>query len=92
MDDVVNFVGAIICAILILLMATGLFFICNKSYYDLGCVFTDTIYKTRSEENSVVSSRRIMIYERKEDGVITLYKEFNLPKSKYIFVSTNNEE
>lgn len=92
MDDVVNFVGAIICAILILLMATGLFFIYNKDYYDLGCVFTDTIYKSKSEEKSVVSSRRIMIYEKKEDGVITLYKEFNLPKGKYIFVSTNNEE
>ena len=92
MDDVVNFVGAIICGILILLMATGLFFIFNKSHYDVGCVFADTIYKSRSEENSVVSSRRIMIYERKEDGVITLYKEFNLPKGKYIFVSTNNEE
>ena len=92
MNDLSEFICAIFGAVLILLMATGLYFIYNKDYYDLGCVFTDTIYKSKSEENSVVSSRRIMIYERKEDGVITLYKEFNLPKGKYIFVSTNNEE
>ena len=92
MNDLSEFICAIFGAVLILLMATGLYFIYNKDYYDLGCVFTDTIYKSKSEEKSVVSSRRIMIYERKEDGVITLYKEFNLSKGKYIFVSTNNEE
>ena len=91
MDDLTNFVCAIFCAVLILLMATGLFFIFNKDYYDLGCVFTDTIYKNRSEENSVVSSRRIMIYKREDNGVISLHKEFVLPKGKYIFTSVNVE-
>ena len=91
MNDLSEFICAIICAILILLMATGLFFIYNKDYYDLGCVFTDTIYKSKSEEKSVVSSRRIMIYERKDNGVISLHKELVLPKGKYIFTSVNVE-
>ena len=91
MNDLSEFICAIFGAVLILLMGTGLFFIFNKDYYDLGCVFTDTIYKSRSEENSVVSSRRIMIYERKDNGVISLHKELILPKGKYIFTSVNVE-
>ena len=91
MNDLSEFICAIFCAVLILLMATGVFFIFNKDYYDLGCVFTDTIYKSKSEEKSVVSSRRIMIYERKDNGVISLHKELILPKGKYIFTSVNVE-
>lgn len=91
MNDLSEFICAIFGAVLILLMATGLYFIYNKDYYDLGCVFTDTIYKSRSEENSVVSSRRIMIYKREENGVISLHKEFVLPKGTYIFTSVNVE-
>ena len=91
MNDLSEFICAIFGAVLILLMATGLFFIFNKDYYDLGCVFTDTIYKTRSEEKSVVSPRRIMIYKRENNGVISLHKELILPKGKYIFTSVNIE-
>ena len=91
MNDLSEFICAIFGAVLILLMATGLYFIFNKDYYDLGCVFTDTIYKSRSEEIPVVSTRRIMIYNKKENGTISLYKEFDLPKGKYIFVGTNIE-
>ena len=72
-------------------MATGLFFIFNKDYYDLDCLFTDTIYNSKSEEKSVVSSRRIMIYKREDNGVISLHKEFILQKGKYIFTSVNVE-
>ena len=91
MNDLSEFICAIFCAVLILLMATGLYFIFNKDYYDLGCVFTNDIYKSKSEENSVVSSRRIMIYKREDNGVISLHKELILPKGKYIFTSVNIE-
>jgi hypothetical protein len=91
MNDLSEFICAMFGAVLILLMATGLYFIYNKDYYDLGCVFTDTIYKTRSEEKSVVSSRRIMIYKREDNGVISLHKELILPKGNYIFTSVNVE-
>ena len=91
MNDLGEFICAIFGAVLILLMATGLYFIYNKDYYDLGCVFTNTIYKSKSEEMPVVSTRRIMIYKREENGVISLHKEFVLPKGKYIFTSVNVE-
>lgn len=91
MNDLSEFICAIFGAVLILLMATGLYFIYNKDCYDLGCVFTDTIYKSKSEEKSVVSSRRIMIYKREDNGVISLHKEIILPKGKYIFTSVNVE-
>ena len=91
MNNLSEFICAIFGAVLILLMATGLYFIFNKDYYDLGCVFTDTIYKSKSEEKSVVSSRRIMIYKREDNGVISLHKELVLPKGKYIFTSVNVE-
>lgn len=91
MNDLSEFICAMFGAVLILLMATGLYFIYNKDYYDLGCVFTDTIYKTMSEEKSVVSSRRIMIYKREDNGVISLHKELILPKGNYIFTSVNVE-
>lgn len=91
MNDLSEFICAMFGAVLILLMATGLYFIYNKDYYDLGCVFTDTIYNSKSEEKSVVSSRRIMIYKREDNGVISLHKEFVLPKGTYIFTSVNVE-
>ena len=91
MNDLSEFICAIFGAVLILLMATGLFFIFNKDYYDLGCIFTNDIYKSKSEEKSVVSSRRIMIYKREDNGVISLHKEVVLPKGKYIFTSVNVE-
>lgn len=91
MNDLSEFICAIFCAVLILLMATGVYFLFNKDYYDLGCVLTDTIYNSKSEEKSVVSSRRIMIYEREDNGVISLHNEFLLPKGKYIFTSVNVE-
>lgn len=91
MNDLSEFICAIFGAVLILLMATGLYFIVNKGYYDLGCIFTNDIYKSKSEEKSVVSSRRIMIYKREDNGVISLHNEFILPKGKYIFTSVNVE-
>ena len=91
MNDLGEFICAMFGAVLILLMATGLYFIFNKDYYDLGCIFTNDIYKSKSEEKSVVSSRRIMIYKREDNGVISLHKELILPKGKYIFTSVNVE-